>query len=121
MSTQQSQSPAIHPPALPASDVILDAIEARFDPAHMPARMAAALDAVRLGVPVVVLDDADRENEADLIVAADRITVPMMATLIRECSGIVCLCLPDEHLQQLALTPVVTPSRASIETVKAVP
>jgi 3,4-dihydroxy 2-butanone 4-phosphate synthase len=56
---------------------------------------------------VVLLDDDDRENEGDLIVAADRLTVPMMATLIRECSGIVCLCLPDEQLQQLALPPMV--------------
>src|SRR5882762_5689238 len=63
----------------------------------MPPRLRIALDAIRHGRAVVLLDDDDRENEGDLIVAADRITVPMMATLIRECSGIVCLCLPDEH------------------------
>jgi len=73
----------------------------------MPPRIRIALDAIRHGRAVVLLDDDDRENEGDLIVAADRITVPMMATLIRECSGIVCLCLPDEHLQQLALPPMV--------------
>jgi 3,4-dihydroxy 2-butanone 4-phosphate synthase len=66
-----------------------------------------ALDAIRHGRAVVLLDDDDRENEADLIVAADRITVPMMATLIRECSGIVCLCLGDDVLQRLALPPMV--------------
>jgi len=44
LSTQQF--PVIHPPALPAGNVPLDAIEARFDPADMPARMAAALDAI---------------------------------------------------------------------------
>ncbi len=69
----------------------------------MPPRLRIALDAIRHGRAVVLLDDDDRENEGDLIVAAERITVPMMATLIRECSGIVCLCLPDEHLQQLWL------------------
>jgi len=73
----------------------------------MPPRLRIALDAIRHGRAVILLDDDDRENEGDLIVAADRLTVPMMATLIRECSGIVCLCLPDDHLQRLALPPMV--------------
>ena len=38
---------------------------------------------------MVLQDDHDRENEADLIVAAERITPETMALLIRECSGIV--------------------------------
>ena len=73
----------------------------------MPPRLRIALDAIRHGRAVVLLDDDDRENEGDLIVAADRITVPMMATLIRECSGIVCLCMSDDALQRLALPPMV--------------
>ena len=73
----------------------------------MPPRLRIALDAIRHGRAVILLDDDDRENEGDLIVAAERLTVPMMATLIRECSGIVCLCLPDEQLQKLALPPMV--------------
>ena len=74
---------------------------------RMPPRIRIALDAIRHGRAVVLLDDDDRENEGDLIVAADRLTVPMMATLIRECSGIVCLCLGDEPLKRLALPPMV--------------
>ncbi|MDE2625927.1 MAG: 3,4-dihydroxy-2-butanone-4-phosphate synthase [Burkholderiales bacterium] len=74
----------------------------------LPPRLRIALDAIRHGRAVILLDDDDRENEGDLIVAADRITVPMMATLIRECSGIVCLCLTDAQLQRLALPPMVT-------------
>ena len=73
----------------------------------MPPRLRIALDAIRHGRAVILLDDDDRENEGDLVVAADRITVPMMATLIRECSGIVCLCLADDALQRLALPPMV--------------
>lgn len=73
----------------------------------MPPRLRIALDAIRHGRAVVLLDDDDRENEGDLIVAAERITVPMMATLIRECSGIVCLCMSDADLQRLALPPMV--------------
>lgn len=76
-------------------------------PRALPARLRIALDAIRHGRAVILVDDADRENEGDLVVAADRITVPMMATLIRECSGIVCLCLTDEALRRLALPPMV--------------
>jgi 3,4-dihydroxy 2-butanone 4-phosphate synthase len=73
----------------------------------MPPRLRIALDAIRHGRAVILLDDDDRENEGDLIVAAERITVPMMATMIRECSGIVCLCLGDEQLDRLRLPPMV--------------
>lgn len=71
------------------------------------ARMDVALQAMRDGRPVILTDDADRENEADLIVAAERLTVPTMALLIRQCSGIVCLCLTDELVQRLNLPPMV--------------
>jgi 3,4-dihydroxy 2-butanone 4-phosphate synthase len=73
----------------------------------MPPRLRIALDAIRHGRAVILLDDDDRENEGDLIVAAERITVPTMALMIRECSGIVCLCLGDEQLQRLQLSPMV--------------
>ncbi|HTI18196.1 MAG TPA: 3,4-dihydroxy-2-butanone-4-phosphate synthase [Trinickia sp.] len=73
----------------------------------IPARIAAALEAMRAGRAVVLLDDDDRENEADLIVAAEQLTVEMMALLIRECSGIVCLCLPEETIRALDLPPMV--------------
>jgi len=78
-----------------------------LDPHSMPPRIAAALDALRAGRAVVLQDDHDRENEADLIVAADRLSVETMALFIRECSGIVCLCLPDEKIRSLALPPMV--------------
>jgi len=70
-------------------------------------RVEAALDALRRGQGVLLVDDEDRENEGDLIFAAESLTVPQMAMLIRECSGIVCLCLPDDKLRSLALPPMV--------------
>jgi 3,4-dihydroxy 2-butanone 4-phosphate synthase len=75
-------------------------------------RIAAALEAVRAGVPVILLDDDDRENEADLIVAADRLTVDTMALMIRECSGIVCLCLTADAVRALEL-PMMTTQNGS--------
>jgi 3,4-dihydroxy 2-butanone 4-phosphate synthase len=73
----------------------------------VPPRLRSALGAIREGRAVILLDDDERENEADLIVAAECISVPTMALMIRECSGIVCLCLADEFLQRLALAPMV--------------
>ena len=81
-------------------------------PTSLSSRLELALQALRDGRAVLLLDDEDRENEADLIVAAERLTVPMMALLIRECSGIVCLCLPDQHLQRLQLPPMVPHNRS---------
>ena len=86
-------------------------------------RIAAALAAMRAGIPVILLDDFDRENEADLIVAAEKLTVETMALMIRECSGIVCLCLSDEKVRALELPPMApengsrygTPFTVSIE------
>ena len=79
-------------------------------------RIVQALDAMRDGRPVVLLDDDDRENEADLILAAERLTNSNMAMMIRECSGIVCLCLTPEKVRQLGLRPMVENNRSQYGT-----
>ncbi len=66
-------------------------------------RVERALAALRKGNGVLIVDDEDRENEGDIIYPAETITVPQMALLIRECSGIVCLCLTDEKIRELGL------------------
>lgn len=71
-------------------------------------RVEQALTAIREGCGVVLVDDEDRENEGDIIYAAETITVEQIALMIRECSGIVCLCLPDDKLQALDLPPMVS-------------
>jgi len=69
-------------------------------------RIDAAIAAMRAGIPVVMLDDHDREDEADLVVAAETLTRDVMAQLIRA-GGLVCLSLEDERLRQLDLPPMV--------------
>lgn len=71
-------------------------------------RIIHALTSLRHGQGVLVTDDEARENEGDLIFAAASLTVAQMAVLIRECSGIVCLCLPEEKVRQLDLPMMVT-------------
>ena len=79
-------------------------------------RVEVALAALRAGRPVLLQDDEDRENEADLIVAASLLTEQTMALLIRECSGIVCLCLTPAHAQHLELRPMVEHNRSRYGT-----
>jgi 3,4-dihydroxy 2-butanone 4-phosphate synthase len=71
---------------------------------------------MRLGRPVILVDDFDRENEADLIVAAETISTPTMALLIREGSGIVCLCLTEETLTRLELPQMVSNNESCFHT-----
>src|ERR1700681_904108 len=89
----------------------LSAVAARFEPAALPfqKRFHQALNDMRRGHPVILVDDFDRENEADLIVAAEKISPATMALLIRECSGIVCLCLTEETLDRLEV-PLMVPN-----------
>jgi 3,4-dihydroxy 2-butanone 4-phosphate synthase len=79
-------------------------------------RLRKALDDMHRGHPVILVDDFDRENEADLIVAAEHITIPVMAMLIRECSGIVCLCLDEATANRLELSPMVTHNESRYQT-----
>src|SRR5512134_103845 len=69
-------------------------------------RIEAACAAMRSGLPIVLMDDYDRENEADLVAAAETLSHDVMARLIRDCSGIVCLCLDDTLVRQLDLPPM---------------
>ena len=79
-------------------------------------RVESALGALRRGTGVLVTDDEDRENEGDLIFAAETLTEPQMAMLIRECSGIVCLCLTPERVRQLALPMMVSDNTSRFST-----
>ncbi|MGS0677436.1 3,4-dihydroxy-2-butanone-4-phosphate synthase [Shewanella sp. 125m-1] len=79
-------------------------------------RVNAALNALRQGKGVLVVDDEDRENEGDLIYSAETLTNEQMALLIRECSGIVCLCLTDERIEQLQLPPMVSDNNSQYGT-----
>ncbi len=70
-------------------------------------RVERALEALAGGRGVLVTDDENRENEGDVIFAAESLTSAQMAMLIRECSGIVCLCLTEERVRALDLPMMV--------------
>jgi 3,4-dihydroxy 2-butanone 4-phosphate synthase len=79
-------------------------------------RFQQALADMRRGDPVILMDDFDRENEADLIVAAEKISTRTMAMMIRECSGIVCLCISNELADRLDLPLMVPDNQSRFQT-----
>ncbi|MDC9622222.1 3,4-dihydroxy-2-butanone-4-phosphate synthase [Xenorhabdus sp. XENO-7] len=79
-------------------------------------RVERAIAALRAGRGVMVLDDENRENEGDMIFAAETMTVEQMALTIRHGSGIVCLCLTEERRQQLQLPMMVENNSSQYQT-----
>ncbi|QKF81859.1 3,4-dihydroxy-2-butanone-4-phosphate synthase [Halarcobacter ebronensis] len=75
-----------------------------------------AIKALQNGKGVVVTDNKDRENEADIFFYAHTITESQMALLIRECSGIVCLCLTSKKVEELQLPMMVEANNSKYQT-----
>ena len=63
----------------------------------------AAIAAVARGEIVVVVDDEDRENEGDLIMAAEKITAEAMGFMVRHTSGVICMPMLGERLDALQI------------------
>jgi len=79
-------------------------------------RVKRALAALQQGSGVIVTDDEDRENEGDMIFSSEHLTSAQMALLIRECSGIVCLCMTDDKIKQLDLPMMVDENNSQFQT-----
>ena len=86
-------------------------------PAASPfAAIPDAIAAIGRGEIVVVVDDEDRENEGDLIMAAEHATPEAMAFFVRYTSGVICAPLMGERLDELALPLMVTVNTESMRT-----
>jgi 3,4-dihydroxy 2-butanone 4-phosphate synthase len=79
-------------------------------------RVNKALSELQQGKGVLLIDDKNRENEGDLIYSAHNMSVESMALMIRECSGIVCLCLNNDKADQLELPYMVKENTSSFQT-----
>lgn len=87
-----------------------------------------AIDTIKNGQGIIILDDENRENEGDMIFSAESMTVKQMALAIRYGSGIVCLCITEKKRKQLKLPMMVkknsnkfkTPFTISIEASKGI-
>ena len=75
-----------------------------------------AVAALREGKFVVVVDDEDRENEGDLVVAAEKVTPKAINFMAREGRGLICLALTEERCDALELPPMVTENTSNFGT-----
>ena len=79
-------------------------------------RVQKAINMLQKGKGILLVDDEDRENEGDLIYSAEKISEKDMALMIRECSGIICLCLTPEKARTLDLRPMVEKNTSKNQT-----
>ena len=76
-------------------------------------RIEDIIEDYRQGKMVLFVDDEDRENEGDLLLAADCCSPEAISFMAREARGLICLTLTDEHCQRLGLEQMV-PSNGSV-------
>ncbi|EYT78595.1 3,4-dihydroxy-2-butanone 4-phosphate synthase [Streptomyces sp. Tu 6176] len=99
-------APAV-PPVLYSTDNIEDFA---LDPVEQAVADIAA------GRPVVVVDDENRENEGDLVVAAEKATPEIVAFMMSECRGLICAPMEGEELDRLHLPQMVEDNTESMRT-----
>ena len=75
-----------------------------------------AVEAIAAGEMIVVVDDEDRENEGDLIMAASKASPAQVAFIIRHTSGILCTPMEPQRARQLNLAPMVHDNDAPLST-----
>ena len=80
------------------------------------ATIEAAIDDVRQGRMILVVDDEDRENEGDLVMAADRVTPEAVNFMAKHGRGLICVPMTGERLDDLRISMMVTDNTASMGT-----
>jgi len=82
----------------------------KFDP------IPKVIEAIRRGRMVIVIDDEDRENEGDLIVAAEKVTPQIINFMAKHGRGLICLPIIEERLDELKIYPMVNDNRDRFDT-----
>ena len=70
------------------------------------------IDDVGKGIPVVILDDESRENEGDLIIAAEHVSAELINFMATHGRGLICLPMTSEQAKRLNLSPMVGQNRS---------
>src|SRR5438093_11821664 len=85
------------------------------------ARIEDAVEAIKTGRMVIVVDDEDRENEGDLTIAAERITPEAVNFMARHGRGLICLSMTPERLDELDVPLMVSQNSSRFDTAFCVP
>ncbi|HET9043364.1 MAG TPA: bifunctional 3,4-dihydroxy-2-butanone-4-phosphate synthase/GTP cyclohydrolase II [Burkholderiales bacterium] len=80
------------------------------------APVPAIIDEIRAGRMVILVDDEDRENEGDLIFAAEFVTPEKINFMAKHARGLICLTLDEARVRQLNLPPMVRDNRSPLGT-----
>jgi len=80
------------------------------------AKIEAALEDIRQGKMVILVDDEDRENEGDLVIAAEHVTADAINFMAKEGRGLICLSLTEERADELGLPLMVSDNSSSFGT-----
>jgi len=88
----------------------------RSDEKNSIARVERAIADVKKGKLVILTDDEDRENEGDLVMAAEKVTPQAINFMAREGRGLICLSLTEDRVRQLALPLLVTDNTSPYQT-----
>ena len=75
-----------------------------------------AIEEIKAGKFIIVVDDEDRENEGDLIMAAEKVTPEAINFFAKHGRGLVCVCLVEDKIRQLKLHPMVDNNTAKLGT-----
>jgi 3,4-dihydroxy 2-butanone 4-phosphate synthase/GTP cyclohydrolase II len=82
----------------------------------MISKIEKALDDIRQGNMVILVDDEDRENEGDLTMAAEKVTPDAINFMAKYGRGLICLSLSEERLNELRLPMMVTDNTSRFQT-----
>jgi 3,4-dihydroxy 2-butanone 4-phosphate synthase/GTP cyclohydrolase II len=82
----------------------------------MTKRIQAAIEALKKGEMVILIDSEDRENEGDLVLAAQFATPDKINFFIRQACGLVCLCLEAEQVDRLGIPQMVSDNKSLRKT-----
>jgi 3,4-dihydroxy 2-butanone 4-phosphate synthase / GTP cyclohydrolase II len=80
------------------------------------ARIEDAVEAVRAGRMIIVVDDEDRENEGDLTIAAEKVTPETINFMARYGRGLICLSMTPERLDELQIPLMVSQNSSRFDT-----
>ena len=79
-------------------------------------RARRAIEEIQSGKMVILVDDEDRENEGDLVMAAELVTPEAITFMATKACGLICLTLSPERVKQLGLSMMVENNRAPLGT-----
>ncbi len=80
------------------------------------ATIAAAIEDIRKGRMIILVDDEDRENEGDIVVAADKVTPQVINFMAVHARGLICLALSHDKVDSLGLPPMTQNNQAPLNT-----